>query len=499
MYKERGVTNWAKWLAAVALIGSGAMAQAQGPGFTPPPPTPLGSPFGPPTPGDPVPLGPSKSAHGSEQGGAVPAGGPGIAPPASMLTLLNNPNAFDDDIMADSVSWSCYSSFSVDLLFLTTRFDRNPAFRTDQRAPGSGVFFTQDFTYTDTEVTPRLTFDLRVGDWGVRASWMKTQQESNVENTTNSNFRATVLSPPLVDGSIRVSEKDQIIVGNVFLKNVNNQFTQRTAAQVSSPRAYFFVNLVPRATLLPPNQGSPIPPFTLANALQAGFPDFLKFSSTVTTEIYDMEITRAIEFNRATGLVGLGARYGYVSNGYFAQRRNANGSTVIPGYDPFISLVFDAVINSNQDRETVTYGHNFGGVGPKLSFEIGTEVTHWARLYAKANGSVLMGCRKETAYYEALQAVNVTDVNLQGGQQQSDLFYTRTVSPQVAASRNTFTVIPLTEVEAGVECAMGVGGKIFPVVRAGFFGQCWFNGGNATNPNANLFIYGFNASFGIGF
>ena len=29
--------------------------------------------------------------------------------------------------------------------------------------------------------------------------------------------------------------------------------------------------------------------------------------------------------------------------------------------------------------------------------------------------------------------------------------------------------------------------------------RTWIGGGNATNPNANLFIYGVNASLGLGF
>jgi hypothetical protein len=78
----------------------------------------------------------------------------------------------------------------------------------------------------------------------------------------------------------------------------------------------------------------------------------------------------------------------------------------------------------------------------------------------------------------------------------ADLLYTRRVAPQVAGERNVFTVIPLGEAEAGIEVALAA--KFFPVFKLGFFGQCWVNGGNATNPNANLCIYGVNASVGFG-
>jgi hypothetical protein len=37
-------------------------------------------------------------------------------------------------------------------------------------------------------------------------------------------------------------------------------------------------------------------------------------------------------------------------------------------------------------------------------------------------------------------------------------------------------------------------------VRLGaFFGQSWIGGGNATNPNANLILYGINTTLGFAF
>jgi len=443
------------------------------------------------------------------QGGGMPPGGmaqasgssvgPGIAPPNEVLQLPNRANAWDDETPSDAFFWSNYSSITVDLLWLNTSFHGGvPAYSSTQANPGTSNFVTPQFDYNRYNVVPRVNLDVRIGDyWGVRGSWMQFERSAPTLATTNSNPNAVVLSPPLIDGYIRGTQSDQILIGNVFLKNVTTNVVIPSAAQVRSPRAFLFLNLVPRNTLLPPNQGAPLPPFTLKNAVQAGFPDDLTFSSSFRVEVADMDLTRSIEFARSNGVMGLGVRYGHISHSYSASRVNRGGNSIIPGYDPFINLIQDAVIFTNEDSEYVNYGSTFGGAGPKFSLDIGTEISRFARLYAKGNASVLMGNRKEIAFYKAAQRVTITDVNLQLGQQQSDIFYNQIFAPQIVAERNIFTVIPVGEAEIGIEIAMG--GRLSPVFRAGAFGQAWINGGNPTNPNANLFIYGLNATLGIGF
>ena len=51
----------------------------------------------------------------------------------------------------------------------------------------------------------------------------------------------------------------------------------------------------------------------------------------------------------------------------------------------------------NDDHETLMLSSNFGGVGPKLGFELGSPICSCIRFYTKANASVLLGNRIEFA------------------------------------------------------------------------------------------------------
>lgn len=508
------MARWRTWLAALAVSLGFQSARVQAQGFTPPAPTPAPWTAPMPTPGSPgpVPFGPSMLGPGDGimggpgAGGVMPAGGdvgPGGMPPPSALQLTNYANAWDDDTPADSCWWCRYSSISVDLLILHSEFSSNPAFSTNlpRTARAARAF---GFTHDNPTVVPRINLDLKFGDyWGVRGSWMRWETAGDPLQITNGSPNGVVFSPPTIDGNFLVRQVDRLVINNVAVRpDIVNQFRTPGTAQVVSPRPFFFINQVPRQTLLNNIFGQaqqPLPPFTLLNAVQAGFPDTLSFQHRFEIERADLELTRSIELGTMTGLVGLGAMYGQVSHAYRATRVNSGGTTVIPGYDPFVLLppplprIFDANIRVNEDSEQLIYQHTFGGTGPKFSFELGKEITSFARLYSKWNGAILFGNRKETATYQARQQVQIFDTERNPP---ADIFYTQTIDPQTTV-RNSFTVMPVGEVEAGIEIAFG--GRLFPVFKCGAFGQAWLGGGNATNPNANLLIYGINASLGLGF
>lgn len=492
--------RWRSWLVTLAMALGVSTAAAQPPGFTPPMPTPSPGPFTPPSPtpfgapspyfgapGEPTPLGPSMMGAGPAPVAGPPAAGPGVTPSSDMLTLQNRPNAFDDETPASLPGWGRYCSFSVDFLTLRTNFDRNPAYSVF----ANGQAFSRDFDFPETLV-PKLTLDLQFGDYfGVRGSWMRMENSASPVFIGNSDPNIFVSTPSLLPGTVLVNQVDQTRIGGVFQKD-NRTVLAQNVSQIVSPRPFFFPSLLPTQSLLPPV--TKLPAFTLSSAVQAGFPDFFAIGSSLRTEVADLELTHAIEFNSWTGTFGLGLRYGHISQNYSALRANNGGSNTIPKYDPFVTIVIDAVIFTRADYEQAIYGSTFGGVGPKLSFEWGTDITPFARIYGKVNGSVLMGNRKQVLYYASVQNVNITDVN---PPPQADIFEIQTAAGQQAALKNSFTVVPLAEAEAGVE--VGFGGRFFPILRVGAFGQAWINGGNAANPNANLFVYGVNASLGFGF
>lgn len=531
---------WATWIASFILFAGAGAARAQGPGFvapmptqvpgsgfTPPMPTQVPGPYSPPGPGlggpgyggppfgggpgyggEPTPVGPAMAPPGFGPGGG-PGGDPGSgarpaggvfpdAPPPAMMSLGNSPNGFDDDTPAD-LPWSCFSSFRVDLLFLNSSFDRNSAYHTNVGRPG-GSLVEQKFSEDHTEFVPRLSLEIGIGElWSVRGSWMRFKHNARTEFIGNADPNTTVLSPIFLNGSYTVTQVDQFQLAGALVTNNQNTFIEMVPLQIISPRPFWFLSILPRVNLIPRGPAFPppfinLPPFPFQNAVQAGFPDFLSFSSQVKTEVSDLEITRYVELNRATGTLGLGVRYGSISHNYIATRNNLGGRARLGNYDPFApTIVPDADIIVNQDRESLTFAHTFGGTGPKLGFDLGAPISSFARLYGRANGSVLMGNRKQVVFYDALQQVTITD---RDQAPPGNLFYTRTVLPQRVALRNDFTVVPLGEAEAGLEIVFG--GRLFPVLKVGAFGQAWINGGNATNPNANLFLYGVNASLGFG-
>lgn len=198
----------------------------------------------------------------------------------------------------------------------------------------------------------------------------------------------------------------------------------------------------------------PLPGFRIDSPSSAGispaFPDRLTAVSELRMEVAKAEVTRYIEIWDWFGSLGLGLQYSYVSQNYSAQRTNpAFGGT-----------------------RSIFYGHNFGGVGPEASINLALPLGERLRLYSNLSGAVMFADREEEAFANG--------------------------PALAAATRREFTVLPMGEAEVGFSFQFG-NNVVFPIAKVGIVGQYWVNAGNATNPNANLFLYGVNASVGFGF
>lgn len=500
-----------RWI-LLALLGLGlawtGTAHAQFPTGPQSGPGAFGSPTGMQGPAPIAPAGfygqPGPGGMGPIPGGMpVPGGMPGAnfgyqeerdlteAPPVLMST--REPNAFVSDESLASRDPFVYSSITVDFLALWSHWDRNPAAIREHSVNGILTRDNYDFEY-GSNFAPRIKMNFQFGPyWGIRGSWMKLDQAASHITIENSDPGDLVSSIGPAFGNVNFRNLETITLGGAS-NTTATEFSRSVPLVVSSPEPYFFTGLVPTETLLqfPPQ---PLPPFTLSSGLQTGFPDQMIFGSSLRMQVADLEATRYIEYGSAHGVIGLGLRYTNLSQNYFAARKNFGGSVIIPGYDPFIAIIDDAVINLIEDTTTVSYAHEFYGVGPKFSFEIGADVSSFARLYSNFNGTVLMGNRREVGFYNSRQVATISDISQFPPAQ---LQYEQVVTgPGAAFQRDSFTVIPFGECEIGAEVRMG--GALFPVFRVAFVGQYLAGAGNATNPNEDLFIYGVSSTIGFGF
>ncbi|MGF1583620.1 MAG: hypothetical protein ACFCD0_30245 [Gemmataceae bacterium] len=492
---------------ALAQFVPGTM-QGNAPGFPfpsqGPPPTQYvpGTTFGsqpdypiPPHPTEPTPLVRTGPGNGPP-GMGVPAQNLTGAPPVALTNDHYSVNAFDDLDTVGSLEPSTYSEATVDILVLWTDFDRNPAFSTNVRNFDVTTPGDVDFDYESPRVIPRLNLNYQFSPyWGVRGSWMQLSYAANTIAFSNNDPMARFLSVTPASGNVPVVETQQVILSGVTTTDSTLTAVENRPIQIQSPNNFFFLDLVPTESLqdIPPQTLGPFPFF---NSVQMGFPDMLAFGSGLRLTVVDAQATRYIEIGSATGLIGAGVRYAYLSQNYTATRFSAGGIEQTVGYDPFVNLDDDAQLNLAIDRDEIFYGHNFGGVGPKFSVELGQDMGVVGRVFSKLHGTVLFGNRSEVAYLNGQQQGIISDIDRNIP---SDITYNQNIGgPGAAFENNTFSVIPVGEVEAGVEFRLGIG-KIIPLVRVAGFAQAWINGGNATNPNANLYLYGVNATVGFGF
>jgi hypothetical protein len=182
--------------------------------------------------------------------------------------------------------------------------------------------------------------------------------------------------------------------------------------------------------------------------------------SGLSLTVFDLELTHDTTLAGWALTVGLGARYVHTHQEHNVFTTNAN------------STLAASILSS----------HNFNGGGPTLSLGARHTVFGGLVLYGLGRGSVLFGPAEQTAY-QANAAGALVAYRIQ----------------------NQTTVLPIVELEAGVEWGMQMGrGRVF--VQTGFVGQTWFGAGSASRStgfdtfdqsDSNLGLVGFTIRTGV--
>jgi hypothetical protein len=170
--------------------------------------------------------------------------------------------------------------------------------------------------------------------------------------------------------------------------------------------------------------------------------------SHLAVKMFDLQATCSIDGPRWSHLLGIGVRYTHMSQDYRATLSNA--ATEID----------------------LSAGHNLNSVGPSFALETKRRIGEKGfAIYGQMNGAILFGDAKE-----AYSAVN-------------------NGVPQGFTGRHN-EVLPVGELEIGAEYERNMGrAKLF--VQAGFIGQIWWGGGNASNLDAVGPTSASNSNFGF--
>jgi hypothetical protein len=171
-------------------------------------------------------------------------------------------------------------------------------------------------------------------------------------------------------------------------------------------------------------------------------------TSNLAVNVFDFQGTCTLESAKWSHLVAFGVRYTHMSQDYRATLSDVN------------------------TRLDLTSGHNFNGAGPSFALETKRRIgeTHFS-IYGQMQGAILFGHASE-----GWAAVNNT-------------------VPQQFAREET-RVLPVGELEIGVEYQRHLG-RADLFLQAGFLGQVWWAGGNASNVDALGVSSASNNNFGF--
>jgi hypothetical protein len=160
----------------------------------------------------------------------------------------------------------------------------------------------------------------------------------------------------------------------------------------------------------------------------------IQTSSNMRLDSWEWEGTCSVNQGAWSLLLGTGLRYAHISQDYAAFLTNTTGSLT-----------------------AITAGHNFNGVGPTFSSDGRLPVGGGnLALYGKLRFSLLFGESRED-YTGVPPGAPITNL-----------------------SRSQTQVLPVGEMEVGAEYSKAWGPARL-LVQAGFVGQIWWNGGNASN------------------
>ena len=249
-----------------------------------------------------------------------------------------------------------------------------------------------------------------------------------------------------------------------FEQHPNTQFAFLTATRAN----VFGDRFVPPTTIANlPNNNFSSPSLFLTAGLGL---DRLAFTTGLEIDSYDAEATWMRDYGNFSMVVSGGARYVRLTQEYGALLQNT----------------FSGAAGAGAEQQTLVARHRFEGPGPIVAWQgrYGLGRTNLA-VTAAVRGALLIGIQRRDVEFTRIVA---DPGDLVGGNQ--------IVAP--ASSSRTHSLLPITEIELGVEYGF-VFKNLRPFVRGSVVNQTYFNAGNASQRDDNLSLFGAQVAVGFNF
>ncbi len=201
--------------------------------------------------------------------------------------------------------------------------------------------------------------------------------------------------------------------------------------------------------------------------------DLLTFTSELRIDTADAELTYTWNTPSCNFIFGGGGRFMSMMQSYHARLNNNLGDGV------------------TSESQSLDFSHNFNGGGVVIDFEANYKIGRTGlALYALGRGSLLVGTSDETTNYTQI----IRDPR---GLTNGGFFPVNSViSPM--ATNSTAKVLPITEIELGVEYGKAWG-RSFWFVRTAVVNQTYFGAGSASRTDANLSLFGGQLTLGVNY
>jgi hypothetical protein len=218
---------------------------------------------------------------------------------------------------------------------------------------------------------------------------------------------------------------------------------------------------------VPPNFGSP------GLILAAGMgQDVMTFNSDLRIQVIDVEATYDIRSGPWSLQLAGGGRYMNLEQSYAATLTNAAAN---------------GMGGTATETNLLTFARDFNGGGPTVALQANLQIMQSnLSVYGNVRGSLLVGRESSDL------ALNQSLVNDPGFLYGGDQVATPT------SSRSRDRVLPVAEVELGLEYGMNMG-RFRSFIRGAVVNQTYFEGGSASQSEGNLSLFGGQITLGVGF
>lgn len=215
---------------------------------------------------------------------------------------------------------------------------------------------------------------------------------------------------------------------------------------------------------------------------EGGLPEQVAVTSNLRLNVWDYEAVHLFQPGCWSVLCAGGVRYAFVGQSYSAYRNTTPGETsssTSPLGGPGTITEASSVLSS---------GHTFNGAGPTFGIEARRRLgCTCLSVYGGLRGSILFG--------RSIQRATLRSTTV--GMLENEIPVNQ-VSIQNATSGYVNDVLPVGELELGVDCTKDIG-KATLFLQTGFVSQVWFDAGNASSRDGNLGFVGLSVTAGVHF